>query len=41
MLPSLLGVFHDQIEVQALEFQPVVRLKGKDLRFFERFFGQT
>ncbi len=39
MLPSLLGVFHDQIEVKTLEFQPVVRLKNKKRRIFERLFG--
>ena len=39
MLPSLLGVFHDQIELEMLEFQPVVRLRcGKG--FWERVFGK-
>ena len=39
MLPSLLGVFHDQIEVETLEFQPVVRLKNRRRRIFERLMG--
>lgn len=41
MLPSLLGVFHDQIEVERLEFQPIVRLKERKKRFFELFFGRN
>jgi FlaA1/EpsC-like NDP-sugar epimerase len=41
MLPSLLGVFHDQIEVETLEFQPVVRLKDRKKRIFELIFGNS
>lgn len=41
MLPSLLGVFYDQIEVEHMEFQPVVRLKDRKKRFFEMVFGRS
>jgi FlaA1/EpsC-like NDP-sugar epimerase len=40
MLPSLLGVFHDQIELDLVEFQPVIRLKDKRKHFFENIFGR-
>lgn len=39
MLPSLLGVFHDNIELQTLEFQPVLRAKSKR-SFWEWILGK-
>lgn len=41
MLPSLLGVFHDQIGVENMEFQPIVRLKDRKPFLLERIFGRN
>ncbi len=40
MLPSLLGVFHNDIEVQTLEIQPVVRLKKPQVNLWEILLGK-